>query len=60
MTIMAPNRETSLVQTPPSPLLLCDRLIGLAKDADRAGCTATAHRLVALLDTIFDEPHGNA
>lgn len=57
---MAPHAQPPVPCIPPSPLLLCDRLIGLAKDADRAGCKATAHRLVALLDTLFDEPRGNA
>ena len=39
----------------PSPLMLCDRLIGLAQDADRAGFAATASRLVTLASRIFDE-----
>jgi hypothetical protein len=38
-----------------SPLMLCDRLIGLALDADRAGYSATAGRLVLLANRIFDE-----
>jgi hypothetical protein len=39
----------------PSPLILCDRLITLAQDADRAGCAATAERLVKLVNTMFRE-----
>ncbi len=40
---------------PPSPLLLCDRLLSLAQDADRAGCSATAEHLLQLAHTVFDE-----
>ena len=39
----------------PSPLMLCDRLISLAQDADRAGYAATADRLVRLVDKMFQE-----
>ena len=39
---------------PPSPLVLCDRLISLAQDADRAGLTATAARLMDLIDELFE------
>jgi hypothetical protein len=38
-----------------SPLILSDRLIALAKDADRAGFTGTAEQLVTLACTVFDE-----
>ncbi len=38
-----------------SPLMICDRLIGLAQDADRAGDTATADRLVDLVEHMFAE-----
>jgi len=34
---------------------LSDRLIALAKDADRAGFTATADKLVTLACSVFDE-----
>jgi len=40
----------------PSPMILSDRLLSLAQDADRAGCRATAERLLALAHTVFDEP----
>lgn len=40
---------------PPSPLMLCDRLISLAADADRAGFAATAEHLVHLALEVFDE-----
>ena len=38
-----------------SPLVLSDRLITLAQDADRAGFTGTAERLVTLACAVFDE-----
>ena len=38
-----------------SPLVLSDRLITLAQDADRAGFTGTAEQLVTLACTVFDE-----
>ena len=49
--------------TPPvahqvSPLVLSDRLITLAQDADRAGFTITAERLVTLACSVFDEAPG--
>jgi len=40
---------------PPSPLVLCDRLISLAQDADRAGCPSTAEHLVQLAFSVFEE-----
>lgn len=36
--------------------MICDRLIGLAQDADRAGYTVTADRLVDLMEKMFAEP----
>jgi len=56
------NTMNQLVTTPTvavspvSPLMLSDRLITLARDADRAGFTGTADRLVKLAYAIFDEP----
>jgi len=38
-----------------SPLMLCDHLISLAQEADRAGYPGTAGHLVALLDQMFEE-----
>ena len=38
-----------------SELVLSDRLIALAEDADRAGYTNTAERLVTLACSVFDE-----
>lgn len=39
----------------PSPLLICDRLLSLAQDADRAGCAETAEHLFHLAHTVLDE-----
>jgi hypothetical protein len=39
----------------PSPLVLCDRLLRLAQDADRAGYLATADQLVYLANTVLLE-----
>lgn len=41
---------------PASPLMLCDRLIGLAQEADRAGFMKTAEHLVFLAHSVLDEP----
>jgi hypothetical protein len=45
----------TLVADPVSPLILSDRLITLAIDADRAGLTGTAGRLVKLACAVLDE-----
>ena len=39
-----------------SPLLLSDRLVTLAEDADRAGYRGTAERLLDLAAQVLDEP----
>jgi hypothetical protein len=36
-------------------LVLSDRLLALAEDADRAGYTDTAERLLTLACSVFDE-----
>jgi hypothetical protein len=38
-----------------SPLVLSDHLITLAQQADRAGYTSTARRLITLACRVFDE-----
>ena len=38
-----------------SPLTISDHLITLAEEADRAGYTSTARRLISLACTVFDE-----
>ena len=44
-----------LIRGTVSPLVLSDRLIALAKDADRAGYAGTAEQLVCLACAVFDE-----
>ena len=43
------------VRIPFSKLVMSDRLIALAQEADRAGYTSTAHDLVNLACAVFDE-----
>lgn len=38
-----------------SPLVLADRLISLAQEADRAGLTASASRLIGLVYAVLDD-----
>jgi hypothetical protein len=42
-------------QGPVSKLVISDRLIALAQEAERAGYTSTAHNLVDLACAVFDE-----
>lgn len=49
-----PNTTTHS-PAPPSPLLLCDRLIALAQEADRAGFAITAGHLAELAESMFEE-----
>lgn len=44
----------------PSPLVLCDRLLALAQDADRAGYAVTAEHLLHLAHTVFEETRHTA
>jgi len=56
-------RLTPRIPSPPpaSPLVLCDRLISLAEDADRAGLKTTASHLVDLIEGMFaEQPRLNA
>lgn len=39
-----------------SPLVLCDHLIQVAQEADRAGYVQTAAHLVTLVNHMFDTP----
>ena len=55
-----PQRRWTDRATPVSALLLCDRLIGLAKEAEGAGYITTADRLVRLMDEVFEEPASRA
>ena len=43
-----------------SPLMLADRLLTLAKDADRAGLRRPAQRLLKLAYDVYDEKPGRA
>lgn len=49
------DNSTFAAHAAPSPLVLADRLISLAQDADRAGYVAAASNLVALALAVFDE-----
>jgi hypothetical protein len=50
------NREALHEDQPPvSKLVISDRLISLAQEAERAGYTNTAHDLVNLACSVFDE-----
>ena len=40
---------------PVSPLVLADRLISLAQEADRAGYLQSASMLIGLAHSVFDE-----
>lgn len=55
---MQPIMAESLRRGAVSPLVLSDRLISLARDADRAGFTGTAEQLVTLACAVFDEEPG--
>jgi hypothetical protein len=46
---------SAAAKPPFSELILSDRLISLAKDADRAGYTDTAEHLLTLACSVFDE-----
>ncbi len=43
------------IQPPVSKLVISDRLIALAQEAERAGYISTAHELVDLACAVFDE-----
>lgn len=48
-------QATDTPKIAPSPLVLCDRLLTLAQDADRAGYAVTAEHLLHLAHTVFEE-----
>jgi hypothetical protein len=55
MSHLRDPRET--VPVPPaSPLVMCDRLLALAKDADRSGFSITAEHLLHLAFSVLEEP----
>jgi hypothetical protein len=45
-------------QTNVSPLVLCDRLISLAQEADRGGFVIAAEHLLDLASEVLDWPSG--
>ncbi len=51
--------QSILPTSPASPLVLCDRLLSLAQDADRAGYVTTAEHLLHLAQSVFDEKRAN-
>ncbi|HUZ62300.1 MAG TPA: hypothetical protein VMU82_01160 [Acetobacteraceae bacterium] len=52
---MAPAGRIEPLPAPAaSPLVLCDRLIRLAEEADRTGYRAAARKLVRMAWTLFD------
>lgn len=56
MPTLSPNPSTAPPPPLASPLILCDRLIALAQDADRAGFAITAEHLIHLAEAVFEEP----
>jgi len=50
------SRSTTSGQTAFSPLVLCDRLLSLAQDADHAGLRETAKRLLRLATSVLNGP----
>lgn len=48
--MMEPNPSTQV-----SPLVLADRLLALAEDADRAGLRRAASRLIRLAERVCEE-----
>jgi hypothetical protein len=53
-------QATEMPRMAPSPLMLCDRLLTLAQDADRAGYAVTAEHLLELAHTVFEEKRHQA
>ena len=55
---IAPTRSTASPNSGKavkvSPLMLCDHLLQVAQEADKAGYAQTAAHLVALVDRMFD------
>ncbi|HVC60342.1 MAG TPA: hypothetical protein VND19_08300 [Acetobacteraceae bacterium] len=51
MTRIVPRNEPSF-----SPLLLSDRLLTLAEDADKAGFRSAAESLLSLASEVLDKP----
>jgi hypothetical protein len=56
---MTPQTTPTETAVAPSPLMMCDRLLTLAKDADRAGFAVTAEHLLHLAHVVLDEKRPN-
>lgn len=56
LALASPACRTILPHPIPSPLMLADRLISLAEDADRAGFRTAAIHLVGLVYAVLDDP----
>ena len=55
------NSSAHLAQAPRfSPLVLADRLISLAQDADQAGLHDSASRLIGLVYAVLDDDNAPA
>jgi hypothetical protein len=52
---MVTLQSPATLPPPVSPLMLADRLISLARDADLAGYTDSASRLIGMALAVFDE-----
>lgn len=52
---MTPALQSPSAEPRPSPLLLADRLLTLAQDAERAGLPVAATRLVKLAFQVCDQ-----
>ena len=57
---MSQSAQSAVAAIPFSPMVLCDRLLTLAQDADTAGHRGAAECLVALAYGVFDETPGHA
>ncbi len=55
---MSASLSAYVSSAPPSKLVLSDRLLHLAEDADRAGCRIAAEHLIALAHWVFDDVEG--
>ncbi len=56
---MTPQLTQTETSVKPSPLMMCDRLLTLAQDADRAGFAITAEHLLHLAHVVLDEKRPN-
>jgi hypothetical protein len=52
---VTPTSSIAASDATPSPLVLCDHLLTLAQQAERAGYPGTAARLVGLAESMFRE-----